>query len=120
MTLSPLARQRIAAGFGGLAVLLGAFGAHSLQPTLTLLGSTETWKTAALYHLAHSVVLLVLATRGKAILSFSLFAAGIVLFSGSLYLYAVTALKPLVFLAPVGGVCLIAGWVSLFCASQET
>ena len=120
MNLSPLARQRIAAGFGGLAVLLGAFGAHSLQPTLTLLGSAETWKTAALYHLAHSVVLLVLARQGKATLSFSLFAAGIVLFSGSLYLYAVTAFKPLVFVTPVGGVCLIAGWVSLFCASQET
>ena len=119
MKLSAIAKQRIAAGFGGLAVLLGAFGAHSLQPTLTLLGSTETWKTAALYHLAHSVALLVLARQDRAKWSFSLFAAGILLFSGSLYLYAVTAFKPLVFLTPVGGVCLVAGWVSLFCASQE-
>ena len=120
MRLSSIARQRISAGFGSLAVLLGAFGAHSLQPTLIALGTSETWKTAALYHLTQSVVLLLLSGKSTIRLSFALFAAGILLFSGSLYLYAVTVFKPLVFLAPVGGVCLIAGWISLFFASRET
>lgn len=120
MNLSAKTRFRLAAALGGLAVLLGAFGAHGLAPTLASLGTAETWKTAALYHLAHSVALLCLARQPGAGAGFILFSAGILLFSGSLYLYAVTSLKFLVFLTPLGGLCLIAGWISLAFIRTET
>lgn len=120
MNLSAKTRFRLAAALGGLAVLLGAFGAHGLAPTLASLGTAETWKTAALYHLAHSVVLLCLARQSGAGAGFVLFSSGILLFSGSLYLYAVTSLKFLVFLTPLGGLCLIAGWISLAFIRTET
>lgn len=105
---------RLAALFGFLAVALGAFGAHGLKSTLDLHGTVAVWQTAALYHLVHAVVLLVLAQReAPPRLSFLLVAAGIVIFSGSLYLLAVTNVKWLGAITPLGGLSLLAGWVSL-------
>lgn len=108
---------RIAAITGFLAVALGAFGAHGLKATFLENGQAHNWETAAHYHLVHAVVLLVLATRSAvAKLPFLLFTAGIVIFSGSLYLLAVTSVKWLGAITPIGGVCLIAGWLALaFC-----
>lgn len=106
--------MRLSAIFGFLAVALGAFGAHGLKPTLESHGTTAIWQTAALYHLVHSVVLLVLAQReAVARLAFTLFVAGILIFSGSLYLLAVTGVKWLGAITPFGGLCLLAGWLSL-------
>jgi uncharacterized membrane protein YgdD (TMEM256/DUF423 family) len=119
LNLSPVAKLRIAAGTGALAVLIGAFGAHGLRSTLALLGTAEIWNTASLYHLLHAVVLLFVARQKGSGASFWLFAIGILLFSGSLYLYAVTAMKPLTFLAPAGGLCLIAGWLSLALGARD-
>ncbi len=108
------AMRVIAALFGFTAVALGAFGAHALRGTLSLLGTLETWTTGSVYHLVHAVVLTCIALAyPRARISFWLFAAGIVLFCGSLYVYAVTGLKPLAMLAPVGGACLLAGWLAL-------
>ena len=105
---------RIAAIFGFLAVALGAFGAHGLKATLDLNGTLAIWQTAALYHLVHAVVLLVLAQRDTPPrVSVLLFAAGIVVFSGSLYLLAVTNVKWLGAITPLGGLSLLAGWLSL-------
>jgi len=110
---------RIAAVFGFLAVALGAFGAHGLAERLSASGHVETWKTAALYHLVHSVVLLVLALQlapsggGGSSPAFWLFAAGIVVFSGSLYLLCLTGVSKLGMVTPLGGLCLIAGWLYL-------
>ena len=105
---------RIAAIFGFLAVALGAIGAHALQHTLEANGKTDAWHTAALYHAVHSIVLLVLAQRAAvARMPFSLFGAGIVLFSGSLYALALTNVKFFAFVTPLGGLCLLGGWLAL-------
>ena len=106
---------RIAAVYGFLAVALGAFGAHGLQPLLLSRGTVETWHTASLYHLVHAAVLLALAARAPARpgLPFRLFCAGVLLFSGSLYLFALTQTHWLVFVTPFGGVTLLAGWLWL-------
>ncbi|HWB58149.1 MAG TPA: DUF423 domain-containing protein [Chthoniobacteraceae bacterium] len=105
---------RIAAAAGFLAVALGAFGAHSIQKLLNDNNATETWKTASEYHLIHSAVLLFLATlRPLPKAAWIFFLCGIVLFSGSLYLYAVTKIFWLVFVTPIGGLSLLAGWLAL-------
>jgi uncharacterized membrane protein YgdD (TMEM256/DUF423 family) len=105
---------RLAALAGFLAVALGALGEHFLKATLAQHGTLASWKTAALYHLVHAVVLLVLAQRSAvARLPFALFGAGILIFSGSLYLLAVTNVKILGAITPIGGLCLLGGWLSL-------
>src|SRR4051794_4864220 len=102
--MNPTLALRIAATFGFLAVALGAFGAHGLKATLELYGTAANWQTAALYHLVHAAVLLVLATRPVvARWPFILFTAGIVIFSGSLYVLAVTNIKILGAVTPFGG-----------------
>ena len=113
--------RRIAAFSGFLAVALGAFGAHGLRATLAANGTAEIWITASTYHLLHSVVLLFVALmKPPSRLPAILFTAGIVLFSVPLYVLAVTNIKGLGALAPVGGVCLLAGWLSIaFCRSKD-
>ena len=102
----------------GLAVLLGAFGAHWLN-----LARPETWTTAAGYQMSHAVALLVLAWAsaqwgGPWIRAAgTLFIAGIVLFSGSLYALALTDISALGAVTPVGGLCFIAGWGCLVAAA---
>lgn len=106
--------RMIAALCGLVAVALGAFGAHALRSLLGGMATVDTWNTASLYHLVHSVVLLCIAlARPGARLSFWLFLAGIVLFSGSLYVFSVTGMKAVAMAAPVGGTCLMAGWLAL-------
>jgi uncharacterized membrane protein YgdD (TMEM256/DUF423 family) len=105
---------RLAAALCFFGVALGAFGAHALKRTLEANDTTEVWKTAVLYHFIHALALLVLAalptvSRTAA----SLFVAGIVLFSGSLYLLALTNVKLLGAITPLGGLCFLAGWVCL-------
>ena len=105
---------RIAALAGFLAVLLGAFGAHGLESILERNNRVETWHTAALYHIVHAAVLLGLAYRAPLRIGpFIAFLCGMVFFSGSLYIYAITNLRWLVAITPVGGVSLLAGWAWL-------
>lgn len=106
-----LNHRRIAASFGALGVILGAFGAHGLKTHLGALQSIETWHTASLYHLLHAVVLLYAA--GKP-LAFRLLAGGITVFSGSLYILALTGTKWWGAVTPIGGLLLIAGWIALW------
>jgi uncharacterized membrane protein YgdD (TMEM256/DUF423 family) len=105
---------RISAAVAALGVALGAFGAHGLE---AVLASTpkgiETWKTAVLYHLIHAVVMYVLAVTHGSMRAWWLFAGGIVLFSGSLYLLAPLQWKWLGPVTPIGGVLFIAGWFTL-------
>lgn len=99
---------------GLLGVALGAVGAHSLEKTLAGAGTTEFWKTASQYHLIHAVVLLVLTTlRPVPAVAWSLILFGVICFSGSLYVYAISKTHWLVFVTPVGGVLMMAGWVAL-------
>lgn len=105
---------RIAAATGFLGVALGAFGAHGLHELLLRNSTLEIWKTASMYHLIHAVVLLFVANqRPLPLLPWILFSTGIVIFSGSLYLLAVTNARWLGAVTPLGGVCFLAGWLWL-------
>ena len=107
---------------GLIAVGFGAFGAHGLRGRLTP-EMLAVFETGVRYHMYHALALLLvaaLATRmdGKAIAAAGwLFVAGIVLFSGSLYLLAVTGVTVLGAITPIGGVAFLAGWASLAIAA---
>ena len=106
--------RRIAAGVGFLAVSLGAFGAHELKDLLARNGTADIWEKAAFYHGIHAVMLIVLAERKKLPkLAWNCILAGIVIFSGSLYLLAATDWHWLGALTPAGGLCLLGGWLAL-------
>jgi len=110
----PSASFRIAAVLGLLGVALGAFGAHALKPTLTAFGTADVWETGVIYQLVHSVALLVLAAVGRADRWLTLlWAGGIVIFSGTLYIYATTGLKGFAIVTPLGGLAFLAGWALL-------
>ena len=104
---------------GALGVALGAFGAHalrgSIEPRLM-----ETFQTAVQYQLIHALALLLVSLTmgwlGQS-LSFEIsayaFMAGIILFSGSLYGLVLTEMRWLGPVTPLGGLCLIVGWLAL-------
>jgi uncharacterized membrane protein YgdD (TMEM256/DUF423 family) len=105
---------RIAAVLCFLAVGLGAFGAHALKGTLQANGTTDVWNKAVLYHFVHALALLVLAALPAATRAASaFFVGGIVLFSGSLYLLALTNVNWLGAITPLGGLCFLVGWLCL-------
>ena len=102
---------------GALAVAFGAFGAHALEHRLTE-RALEVWDTANRYHILHSLAVLIIqisALKGlkKTKATLSLWIAGIVIFSGGLYFYALTGVKIGAILAPIGGLAFIGGWLSL-------
>jgi uncharacterized membrane protein YgdD (TMEM256/DUF423 family) len=103
--------SRLSALMGLLAVALGAFGAHSLKTLLAQNGTTAIWEKAAFYHFIHAVMLFVLAERKPfQIGPWWCFLVGIFLFSGSLYLLAVTNLLWFGAITPIGGVSFLIGW----------
>ena len=105
---------RISAVLGFLAVALGAFGAHGMHDVLEKNGRLATWETAVLYHLTHAVVLLLISTlRPPRAAAWWLFLTATGIFSGTLYALALTNLKWLGAITPIGGVCLLAGWLAL-------
>jgi uncharacterized membrane protein YgdD (TMEM256/DUF423 family) len=105
---------RIAAVFGFLAVACGAFGAHGLKAVLEQHNQVGNWQTAAFYHLVHAAVLLAISrAEGFSRLAWWLFATGIVIFSGSLYILAATNTHWLGAITPLGGVALMGGWLVL-------
>jgi uncharacterized membrane protein YgdD (TMEM256/DUF423 family) len=105
---------RIAAALCFLAVALGAFGAHWLRSTIESHGLLDVWNKAVLYHLAHAIALLALALFGSANRgAWWLLFAGIFVFSGSLYMMALTNLRWFGAITPFGGLCFLAGWAWL-------
>ncbi len=105
---------RIAGVLGFLAVALGAFGAHGLKDLLAQNGTAAIWEKAVLYHFVHAVMLFLIANRTPVQNGPWLsFLVGIVLFSGSLYLLAVTNLKWLGAITPFGGLSFLLGWAWL-------
>lgn len=77
----------------------------------------DVWNKAVLYQFVHALALLALAALPVTrTLPAGLFVAGIVLFSGSLYLLALTNVRWLGAITPLGGLCFLAGWVALFFA----
>jgi uncharacterized membrane protein YgdD (TMEM256/DUF423 family) len=110
---------RIAAAFCFLAVALGAFGAHALKATLQSTAMLDAWNKAVLYHLVHAVALVALALSGVGNrATYFLLAAGILLFSGSLYTMALTNVRWLGAITPLGGLCFLAGWAWLVIAPK--
>ena len=110
----------LVAGIGGLtAVAIGAFAAHGLSAHLGSSGKALI-STAFEYHMAHSLAILAVAvlmdkTSSHLLLSVVViaFAVGVVLFSGSLYLMAITKMTDFAFITPIGGVSFLIGWLSL-------
>ena len=110
----------IAAVFLALAVGLGAFGAHGLKARLDA-DHLDIYKTAVLYHFLHALGLLIVSVLPKAgALSTEsansvcwLLAAGILIFSGSLYVLAISGVGILGAITPFGGVAFILGWLLL-------
>lgn len=113
--------MRVAAILGFLAVALGAFGAHGLKDLLLQNGTLAIWEKAVLYHFIHTVMLFVLAQRRPVLTGAWLsFFVGIVIFSGSLYLLAVTNAKWLGAITPIGGLSFLVGWVWLAFVAGRT
>lgn len=118
-------RMWVAAGgaAGALAVALGAFGAHGLSAALEANGRAGTFDTAAHYHLMHALALALAGLLAEHLpgrwtrLAGWLFLAGIILFSGSLYVLAVFNLGFMGAVAPFGGAALIGGWLCLALAA---
>jgi uncharacterized membrane protein YgdD (TMEM256/DUF423 family) len=112
---------RIAAATGFLAVALGAFGAHGLKDILAQNGMAAIWEKAVFYHFIHAMMLFLLAGRKPfAAVAWWCFLAGILIFSGSLYLLAVTNAHWLGAITPFGGVSFLAGWGLLFCNAAKS
>jgi uncharacterized membrane protein YgdD (TMEM256/DUF423 family) len=115
-----LARAALVAGAigGGLAVVLGAFGAHALRGVLDE-RALAIWHTGVEYQFWHALALLVIGTLARSGAGKSLriaavaFVLGVVMFSGSLYVLALGGPGAVGFVTPIGGVSLIAGWGAL-------
>lgn len=106
---------------GFLAVALGAFGAHGLKDLLAQNATTAIWEKAVLYHFIHTVMLFVLAQRRPVLMwAWLSFFAGVMIFSGSLYLLAVTNVKWLGAITPLGGFGFLVGWVWLAVAAGKS
>lgn len=107
-----------------LAVTAGAFGAHGLKKILTP-DLLAIWQTAVQYHMLHGIALLLIALLmprlGAATLSLAgmLMLAGIALFSGSLYALALSGVRILGAVTPLGGVAFLAGWLLLAWAAYK-
>ena len=114
----------IAGVSGFLAVAAGAFAAHGLSGRLDA-HALQIFETGARYHMYHSLAmgLAAFAIRGRATtparVSAAFFLAGIVLFSGSLYLLALTGVHALGFVTPIGGVAFLIGWGALAFAATR-
>jgi uncharacterized membrane protein YgdD (TMEM256/DUF423 family) len=103
-----------------LGVILGAFGAHALRGHLDAYAS-DVYEKAVFYHFIHALGLLAVSVLPKAgvisqaaatwICAFLL--AGILLFSGSLYVLAITGIRGLGAITPLGGLSFIAAWLML-------
>ena len=107
---------------GALGVALGAFGAHGLRGRLSP-DMLAVFETGVRYHMYHALALLVVSALMPRLDGWLIHAAGwsftigIVLFSGSLYLLALTGVRTLGAITPLGGVAFILGWAFLAIAA---
>lgn len=110
------------AGFACLSVIIGAFGSHGLKELLEANQRVDTFSTGVTYQFYHSLALLLIGIlMFKITHKFMLYAAwsyiaGILLFSGSLYILSLTNYTKLGAIAPLGGLFFIAGWSFLMIA----
>lgn len=108
--------------FGFVAIALGAFGAHGLKSFLTE-AQLQTFETGVRYQMYHALLLVVVGLSAKLEGGakkwfFGLITSGVCLFSGSIYLLSTNAFpdfnKIIGPITPIGGMCLIVGWMVLF------
>ena len=103
---------------GALAVTLGAFGAHGLKARVDA-ALLDTWATASEYHFLHALALLLVGVLAKLFASPGIVTAGwvmfagMLIFSGSLYLLVLTGQRWLGAITPIGGTALIVAWLML-------
>ncbi len=107
----------LAAIFGFLGVTLGAFGAHALKDKFKEPKYAKNWETAVSYQFTHAfaialtgILIHLLGASSSFTWAMYLFVAGIVIFSGSLYVLSLTGIKKLGAITPIGGLCMLAGW----------
>jgi uncharacterized membrane protein YgdD (TMEM256/DUF423 family) len=123
----PMARACLIAGalLGGVSVAAGAFGAHGLRAVLEATGQAANWETAARYGMYHALALVAVGLLGLSRPQVSrllaaaawCFFLGTLIFSGCLAVLALSGLKVLGAVVPIGGVLLIAGWLLLALAA---
>lgn len=108
----------LAAVFGGGSVAMGAFAAHGLEGSLP--GGRIDWMdTASLYAMVHALALLGVAWLSERRGGFAIhlagagFTVGVILFSGGLYVAALTDLRQIMPVVPLGGLAFLAGWAAL-------
>jgi len=110
----------VAATLLALAVALGAFGAHGLRARLDAY-SMDIYQRAVLYHFLHALGLLIVSTLPRPSQAVCwLLLAGIVLFSGSLYILALTGVRALGAVTPFGGLSFIAAWLLLAFSARRS
>ncbi len=114
----------IAACSAMLSVILGAFAAHGLKTKLTetLLNTFQTGVQYQMYHSLAIILLIILyrqMPQSLLLYSAGFMVAGIVFFSGSLYMLAITQIKWFGPITPLGGVCFIVGWALLIAAALK-
>ncbi|QMU28507.1 DUF423 domain-containing protein [Adhaeribacter radiodurans] len=108
-----------AAILGAITVMIGAFGAHALRPSLEAAGRLDTFETAVKYQMYHTLAILLIGLlqfhvplKQLRVINL-LFLLGILVFSGSLYVLCLTGITVLGAITPFGGVLFIAGWLYL-------
>ena len=115
----------VGAWLGFLGVALGAFGAHALRASLSG-PQRDIYETAVVYHFMHALALIAAgcvawmrpAAEPLCRSAATCFALGVLLFSGSLYLLAVSGLRWLGAITPLGGLLFLAGWACLAMAAR--
>ncbi len=116
----------VGAVLAAAAVVMGAFGAHAMEDYLAQCENgcrrMEVWKTSAHYHIIHAIGLILVGLTPSAKPKLIKIAAwlliiGISIFSGLLYVYSYTDFRILGAFVPIGGVCMIAGWITFAVAA---
>lgn len=114
----------LAGVFGMLGVATGAFGAHALEDRVTP-DLLEVWETAVQYQMYHALALFGVAwlyqqtTSTEALVAGWSFAAGILVFSGSLYILVLTGVRGLGAITPIGGLAMMVGWLCCILAALK-
>ncbi len=122
--ITPTLTLKLAALFGFLSVALGAFAAHGLKGSIEA-NMLEAFKTGVTYQMFHALTLLLLVpllwrrSESRSLqLAIIAFVAGIILFSGSLYVMAITGIRWLGIITPIGGVSFLFAWGALFLSAR--
>jgi uncharacterized membrane protein YgdD (TMEM256/DUF423 family) len=113
---------------GVIGVVLGAFGAHALKPTLEASGRMDTFETAVKYQFYHALALVLIsillqnasetAARWYNWAGYGML-VGVIVFSGALYTICFTGIKAFGAVAPIGGTLMIVGWALLFWGASK-